>query len=392
MELQKSKSKKSNDVALSFTKHLFSKNHYEKKNLVFSPFILNAALSVMAAGSEGRPLHELLSFLRFDSVDDLTTFFSHLLSAAAAPYNLSFSNGLWADKSLQLSHSFKQLVATHYKATLNSVDFKTQGDQVHHEVNSWIEKETNGLITQVLPPGTVTKLTKLIFANAIYFKGAWKHDFDRRPYHHKFDLLNGTRVRVPFMTSEKDQFIRAFDGFKVLRLSYKQGGDKKRRFSMYIFLPDAIHGLSTLIEKLSSESDFLKDKLPRRKVQVNSFMIPKFNISFSFEASKVLKELGVVSPFSQWDNALDKLYVESISHKALIKVNENGTEATAATIVEKIFLGCSPPRPVGIDFVADHPFLFLIREDFTGTILFVGQVVNPLDGAATPVKVSNLYS
>ncbi|XP_057418847.1 serpin-ZX-like [Lotus japonicus] len=379
------------DVALSITEHLFSKEEYQEKNLIFSPFSLHAVLCVMAAGSEGPTLDELLSFLRTDSIDHLNTLFSQLVSvllsdAAAPSHRLSFVNGMWADKSVSLSHSFKQLVATHYKATLASVDFLAKFDQVRHEVNSWVERETNGLITKLLPPKAVGKLTRLFFANALYLKGAWKHKLDARGYY-DFHLLNGTLVQVPFLRSEKEQFISVFDGFKVLRLSYQQGLDKKRRFSMYIFLPDAKDGLSALIKKLASESNFLKGKLPRQKVQVFNFRIPKFKISFTLEASNMLKELGVVSPFSERDadftkmvdSPLDGEYVESMFHKAFIEVNEEGTEATTTSSMKKAPKGkmCCTRRP-GIDFVADHPFLFLIREDLTGTILFIGQVLHPL--------------
>jgi serpin B len=119
------------DVALSITKHLFSNEEYNDKNLIFSPFSLHAVLSVMAAGSEGPTLDELISFLRFDSIDHLNTFFSQLLSHVFSNNDarLSFVNGMWADKSVSLSHSFKQLVTTHYKVTLASVNFRTK---VHH--------------------------------------------------------------------------------------------------------------------------------------------------------------------------------------------------------------------------------------------------------------------
>ncbi|XP_057426173.1 serpin-ZX-like [Lotus japonicus] len=401
MDLKKSKPmRRQTDVALSITKHLFSKEDYHDKNVVFSPFSLNAALSVMAAGSSGRTLDELLTFLRVKSVDHLTTFYSHLISAvlssddAAPSYHLSFANGMWADDSLSLSHSFKQLVATHYRAALASVDFQNKGDQVHSEVNSWVKKETNGLITGLLPPRAVGKLTRLIFANTLHFKGVWEDKFSPT-YRDNFHLLNGTSVEVRFMTSKKkQQFIRAFDGFQVLRLSYEQGTDKKRRFSMYIFLPDAKDGLPALIEKLASDSNFLKDKLlPQHTVWVHDFKIPKFKISFGIKASNVLKELGVVSPFSQQnadftkmvDGHVDELYVENIFHKAFIKVNEEGTEAGAGIVMHGATKGFSDVR-ASRNFVADHPFLFLIREDFAGTILFIGQVLNPREGAATPVK------
>ncbi|XP_057419185.1 serpin-ZX-like [Lotus japonicus] len=389
------------DVALSITKHLFSKEDYQQKNLIFSPLSLHAVLSVMAAGSDGNTLNELLSFLRFDSIDHLTTFFSQVISpvlfsndaADASSNHLCFANGMWIDDSLSLSHSFKQLVATHYNATLASVDFKTKGDQVHHEVNSWVEKETNGLITQLLPPRTVSNLTRLIFANALPFKGEWKHKFEAKPIKYNFYLLNGTSVKIASMGSKKkEHLISVFDGFKVLGLPYKQGRDKMHGFTMYIFLPDAKDGLFSIIEKLASESSFLNDKFPQQEVRVRRFVIPKFKISFTIEASDVLKEMGVVSPFSQRDagftkmveevnSPLDKLYVESMIHKAFIEVNDEKTEASASTLIRaRAMRGGTSAALTGIDFVADHPFLFLIREDFSGTILFVGQVLDPLDG------------
>ncbi|RHN70175.1 putative Serpin family protein [Medicago truncatula] len=138
-------------------------------------------------------------------------------------------------------------------------------------VNLWAEKETNGLINEFLYRGSVNKLTRLIFANALYFKGAWKNKFHAsRTQNYNFYLLNGSSVKVPFMTSEKRQFIRVFDGFKVLRLPYEQGEDK-RQFSMYIFLPKAKDGLQSLVEKVASESELLHHKLQIPKVEVGEF-------------------------------------------------------------------------------------------------------------------------
>ncbi|KAL6571879.1 hypothetical protein OROHE_002748 [Orobanche hederae] len=366
------------DVALCIANHLLS----QEKNIIFSPLSLYAALSIMAAGSEGRTLDQLLSFLQSDSIDHLNTFFSQLLSAllssnvAAPSHHLYFVNGMWVDKSVSLSHFFKQLVASHYKATLASVDFKTKGDQVCREVNSWVERETDGIITKLLPP----KFDASITAN------------------HNFHLLNGTSVKVPYMMSNKSkQFISSFADFKVLRLSFEQGTDKTHRFSMYIFLPGAKDGLPALIEKLASKSSFLEDKYPLRKVQIRNFRIPKFKISYTFEASNVLKELGVVSPFSKLDaeftkitnSLMDELHVESMFHTTSIEVNEEGTEVTTASSVSWEVLGCD--TCTDMDFVADHPFLFLIREDLTGAILFIGQVLHPLDGVTSSVKVSSSY-
>ncbi|MBA0745820.1 hypothetical protein Gogos_008379 [Gossypium gossypioides] len=249
----------------------------------------------------------------------------------------------------------------------------------------WAEKETNGLIKEVLPPGSVDASTRLIFANALYFKGAWNEAFDAsKTKDHDFHLINGSSVKVPFMTSKKKQAVSAYDGFKVLGLPYKQGNDK-RRFSMYFFLPDAKDGLPALVEKVSSESGFLERHLPYQPVEVGEFRIPRFKISFGLKASEVLKRLGLVLPFSGEGGLTEMvdspqgrdLYVSNIFHKSFIEVNEEGTEAAAAT--SAVIALRSLRIPQTIDFVADHPFLFLIRENATGVVLFIGHVLNPLE-------------
>ncbi|RHN65723.1 putative Serpin family protein [Medicago truncatula] len=251
------------------------------------------------------------------------------------------------------------------------------------EVNLWAEKETNGLIKNLLPPGSVNDLTVLIGANALYFKGAWEEQFDiSYTEDNDFHIQNCNSVKVPFMTSCEEQFIGVFDDFKILRLPFEQGGGK-RRFSFYLFLPDAEDGLLDLIEKLASEFEFLQHKLPSRKVKVGTFRIPRLNISFELETSSMLKELGVVLPFSDIGGVAkmvdnESLVVSKIFHKSFIEVNEAGTEAAAATFECMGFGLCLDDTP-RIEFVADHPFLFLIRDDLSGTVLFIGQVLNPLD-------------
>jgi len=186
------------------------------------------------------------------------------------------------------------------------------------------------------------------------------------------------------MSSKKKQFIRVCDGFKVLGLPYGQGKDK-RRFAMYFILPDSNDGLSALVEKMGSESGFLERHLPLNQVEVGNFRIPKFKISYGVETSHVLKELGVTLPFSEGEltemvDSADvgrRLYVSGIFHKAFIEVNEEGTEAATVSAVVIQMQQCSQ---LPIDFVADHPFLFVVREDMTGTLLFIGQVLHPLAG------------
>ncbi|KAI3821106.1 hypothetical protein L1987_08663 [Smallanthus sonchifolius] len=390
MDLQQSISDQTN-VSITLASHLLSKN-FHTSNIVFSPLSIHVVLSLVTAGSKGQTLDQLLGFLKAKTTDDLNTLSSQLVSlifADGGPSGgprLSFANGVWVEKTLSLKPSFKQVVDTVYQAASNQVDFQTKAVEVAKEVNLWAEKQTNGLIKEVLPAGAVNNSTRLIFANAVYFKGAWSEKFDQSMTKESdFHLLDGNKVQVPFMTSKKKQYVREYDEFKVLGLPYLQGEDK-RQFTMYFFLPDAKEGLQSLVEKIGSISEFFDRHIPRQKVEVGQFLIPKFKISFGFEASDVLKELGLVLPFEGGDGLTEmvdsplgqSLYVSSIHHKSFVEVNEEGTEAAAASAAVVMLRALRTNDKV--DFVADHPFLFVIREDMTGVVLFMGQVIDPRVG------------
>ena len=250
-------------------------------------------------------------------------------------------------------------------------------------MNTWVEKVTSGTIEELLPPGSVDESTRLVLGNALYFKGAWTNKFDASETRDgEFHLLNGTSVEPPFMSSRDDQYMASYGDLKVLRLPYEQGGDK-RQFSMYILLPEAQDGLWSLAQKLSSEPEFLDRHIPTRKIPVGQIKVPKFKISFGFEASELLKGLGLQLPFSPEADLSEfvdspvplKLSISSILHKSYVEVNEEGTEAAAASAI--VTRGTSLRRQPDY-LIADHPFLFLIREDTTGVVLFIGHVVNPL--------------
>ncbi|VVB00704.1 unnamed protein product [Arabis nemorensis] len=196
------------------------------------------------------------------------------------------------------------------------------------EVNAWVEDHTSGLIKNLLPHGFVTNITNKIYGNALYFKGAWKSPFDK--YYtrdREFHLVNGKIVYVSFMSSHENQHVRAYDGFKVLRLPYRQGRDDiKREFSMYFYLPDKKDGLDTFVERMSSTRGFLDSHIPSYKVEVEKLRIPKFKIEFEFSVSE---QLGIQSI--------------SLYHKALVEIDEEGAEATAATAHLTMLPGCCAP-------------------------------------------------
>ncbi|XP_020101338.1 serpin-ZXA-like [Ananas comosus] len=364
----------------------------EGANVVFSPLSLHALLSLAAAGTRGPALDELLAVLApagggcGATADDVAALAAHVVgrvlagaSAGGGP-RVSFANGVWVDASLSLKAAFAEIAASAYKAEIQSVDFQTKDDEITDQINSWVSSATNGLIKNMIPDGAIDQLTRVVLGNAIYFKGAWADKFDASGTEDgEFHLLNGNSVLVPFMTNRETQFLSSYDDFKVLRLPYRKGDDR-RQFSMYIFLPDDRDGLWNLIDKLSSEPEFLNRHLPKREVKLGEFRIPKFKISYGLDASRVLKEMGVHMLFCG-DGGLTEIADSpiadgtSILHKSFVEVNEEGTEAAAASF--RMLRGCCRAPPPPPDFVADHPFFFLIREDTTEAVLFMGHVLDP---------------
>ncbi|KAL7155150.1 hypothetical protein ABFS83_03G055800 [Erythranthe nasuta] len=387
MDLQQSIQNQS-DFSLSLAKHVIA-THAKDKNLVFSPLSIHIALAMVAAGSDGPTRDQLLGFLKSKSIQDLNFLSSEIVTRVFAKGiggrrrpRLSLANGVWVEQSNRLKPAFQDIMHNSYKAASNQVDFENKAEEVREEVNAWAEKETNGLIKDLLQPGSITPGTMLILANAVYFKGTWEEEFDELFTRDlEFFLQSGSSIKAPFMCAGGSyQFIRAFDGFKVLRLPYVKAKDSNRKFSMYFFLPDAKDGLPDLVEKIGSESRFIENHTPHNAVKAGKFRIPKFKIGFGFEASGLVNGLGVEHPFLGGDGVSEMvegvLYVSKILHKAFIEVNEQGTEAAAVTEVE-MGMGCCMMREETVDFVADHPFVFVVREDVSGVVLFVGQLLNP---------------
>ncbi|XBI87823.1 hypothetical protein VPH35_025855 [Triticum aestivum] len=336
-------------------------------NLVFSPLSVYAALSLVAAGARDRTLDELLGVLGAPSRDFLAGHVRALAKQVLADRSrtggprVSFASGVWHDRTMK-------------------------------QINSWVSSSTNGLIPSLVGRGALSNLTDLVLANAIYFKGKWAKPFDKYlTKNDKFHRLDGTAVDAPFMRGLGMHSIACHDGFKVLQLRYEEG----RRtmwspgpiYSMCVFLPDACDGLWRLTDKIVCNPDFLRQHLPRSTVLVDDFRMPKFKVTFGMTMNNVLQEMGVKEVFELGkadlsdmaeDGARRKLALEQVIHRAVIEVNEEGTEAAAATY--SMAPMCSPnpaPPPPRVDFVADHPFTFFVVEEVSGAILFAGHVLDP---------------
>lgn len=266
-----------------------------------------------------------------------------------------------------------------------------------------------------LDPGSVDKHTRLVHTSAFALKGSWERPFyKRKDEYYTFHLLDGSAVDVQFMHSYEDQFVAAHDGFKVLKLpytvhddpsSYIYGGTdaaarRKRwplplipRYCMCLFLPDARDGLWTLEDKIVSIPGFLHDHLPKRRVDVGEFRVPKFRLSYSTSLKQVLRDIGIKAAFTTGadmpdmllvdDDDKSQLFAEDVLHKAVIEVNETQalTPPTACTSCGAC-LGPEPERRPGcVDFVADHPFVFFVVEEFSGAIFLAGHVLDPTPAA-----------
>ncbi|KAL0856818.1 hypothetical protein Bca101_061972 [Brassica carinata] len=286
--------KNQNDLALIFSKNLFFSAKAKHSNSVFSPASINTALTLAASGPDlidGSS--EILSFLRASSTDELNAVFSKIVPI----------------KTLPVDPSLKDLFENFFKAVYDRVDFRSKAEQVRRELNEWAEVHTNGLIKDLLPDGSIKDTTEYVYGNALYFKGQWEVPFDKSYTEDKeFHLLSGTSVSVPFMSSYEDQYIQAYDGFKVLRMPYRQGcsdGDgNDGSFSMYFYLPDKNDGLDDLVKAMASTSGFLDCHVPSRKVAVDEFRIPKFKIVYGLDG----QDLGLSSV--------------GLFHKACVEIDE----------------------------------------------------------------------
>nr|XP_020148231.1 putative serpin-Z8 [Aegilops tauschii subsp. strangulata] len=259
----------------------------------------------------------------------------------------------------------------------------------------------------VVTPGFFGPETYVVLANAIYFKGKWVHPFNKRKTMKRpFQRLNETTVDKHFMCNSTRHFIGVYDGFKVLRLPYKMpryhvpanAETPTPQCSMCIFLPDAYDGLQGLVEEITSCPTFLHEHLPTRQVRVGEFGVPKFKLSSQIDVTQTLKHLGLLLPFDMGADLLDMvedhgsglpLLVNDIFHKATIEVNEQGTEAAAATR-NRGLLGCPMLLPK-VDFLADHPFAYFIVEEASGAIISAGHVVDPSSGRESQVRIGQPY-
>jgi serpin B len=349
-------------------------------NLICSPYSISAALAMTSAGANGETEKQMADVLRLSLPE------SRLHSAFAAlqqrltsgdkkdGYQLLVANRLWGQQGYHFLSQFLQRTRAGYGAELAQVNF-SQADAARQTINRWTEERTDHKIKNLIPSGGLTPDTRLVLTNAVYFNGKWMHEFERTsttdaPFHVSPDQ----QVTVPTMQQSHSFRYVAADGLQILQLPYGQS----KGASMLVLLPDVTDGLGELQKRLTNEN---LEKWSKTLAATSlTVYLPKFTVTAEFQLRDVLESMGMTLAFDPERADLsgistqDRLFISAVIHKAFVDVNEEGTEAAAATEVSP---SMSTMTEEPVVFRADHPFVFVIRDDRTDSILFLGQVLNP---------------
>ncbi len=353
-------------------------------NLFYSPYSISMALAMTYAGARGKTEEDMAKALNFRlSQDRLHPAFNNLdlelkqrgkgaKGKDGEGFRLHIVNAIWGQKDYGFVAEFLDILAQHYGAGLRILDFVRETEQSRITINKWVSDQTEGKIKDLIPPGGINPLTRLILTNAIYFNAAWQYPFNKDTTSQgMFHLLNGTTVLVPMM-KQTQFFPYAEDtNYQAVELPYDG-----QELSMVILLPKA--GQFEAFEK-SLNGEFVKTIINKLRTHRVALTMPKFEYESSFSLRKALSALGmeiVFTPNADFSgmNGKHDLFIHDVLHKAFVSVDEAGTEAAAATAVI-IGITAVPKQPIQVTI--DRPFFFLIRDIPTGSIIFVGRVLNP---------------
>jgi serpin B len=287
-------------------------------------------------------------------------------------FHLSVANSLWGQSGSPFEPDFLYLLARNYGAGMRSADFAADSEAARQAINDWVSQSTEDRIKDIIPPGALDAFTRMVLANAVYFKAAWEHPFAQQfTSAQPFQLLDGSSISVPTMVEAEDMGYLQGDGYRAVDLPYAGG-----QLSMLILLPDEGR-FGDMEGKLNPA--LINDTVSKLTTGEVILSMPKFKFEWSTGLSDGLAALGMVdafdprrADFSGIDGKHD-LSISAALHKAFIAVDESGTEAAAATVILAVGSDMTNVPKVQLD----RPFFFLIRDNPTGTILFVGRVVNP---------------
>lgn len=364
----------------------------ESGNIFYSPYSIFSALAMTYEGANGETADEMESVLHFPEVDTLRANFAAIynnINKEDKEYELRTGNALWVQQDYPLLEDYLDIVERYYGGKATNVDFVRETEKSRQTINSFIEEQTNGKIKDLIPEGALNELTRLVLTNAIYFKGNWEWEFDKSETREKDFKITPNEVvktQMMHMDPDKTEFNYAeLEKLQILELPYEG-----ENISMLILLPkqgetydyenEKVIVYNYTIEDIELSAEKLNEyKAQMKETKLDSISVPKFEFDTKYFMKEVLSAMGMHSAFSSdadfsGIDGTRNLFINQVIHQAYVKVDEEGTEATAATAVGMV--ESAMPRNMNI-FNADHPFVFIIQEKETGTILFLGKVVNP---------------
>lgn len=353
-------------------------------NLFYSPYSISLALTITYAGARGETEQQMADTLcfvlpqdrlhpAFNSLDiELSRRGEGAKGKDEKGFRLNIVNAIWGQKNYKFLSEFLDVLAENYGAGLRILDFASAPEESRITINNWVSDQTEGRIEDLIPQGLIDSLTRLVLTNAIYFNAAWQEPFNEdATYDGTFYLLNGDEITVPMMRQTESFGYGEGDGYQAVELPYDG-----REISMVILLPTA--GYFASFEDLL-DAQRLDEIIGRLEYREVALTMPKFEFDSEFSLGETLAAMGMPVAFSGGANFSGmtgnrELFIADVVHKAFVSVDEAGTEAAAATAVV-MPMAMPPEEPVEVTI--DRPFIFLIRDIETGTILFVGRVVNP---------------
>jgi len=349
----------------------------EGGNVFYSPYSISAALAMTYEGAKGQTASEMKSVFHFPESNILRPNFAAIhneINKKDKPYKLSTGNALWVQQDYKLLEEYLSTVEKYYGGKAANLDFAREPEKSRQTINTFIEQQTANRIKDLIPQGILDTATKLVLTNAIYFKGTWVWEFDKadtREQDFKITPTNVVRTPMMHMDNEKAKFNYADIGnLQILELPYK--GDE---ISMLVLLPT--DDIDSIESKLTTEN-LNEWKGRMREEKLDAISLPKFEFDTKYFMAKTLSDMGMPTAFGAGAdfsgmNGVRSLFIDQVIHQAFVKVDEEGTEAAGATavIMQKTAV---LQRKI---FNADHPFIFVIQEEDTGNILFLGRVVDP---------------
>jgi len=364
-----------------FALDLYSKYKIKDENIFFSPYSLTSALSMTYEGAKGTTAEEMQKVLHLPSdINKVRNDYLNIynkLNIEDKPYKLFVANALWAQKDYTFSKDYFDNVEKYYNGKVTNLDFKTDTENSRLTINNWVENKTNDKIKDLIPKGILTQDTKLVLTNTIYFKANWTLPFDPGTTNDQdFNLNSGNKIKVKTMHQTANYNYMENDELQMLEMPY-QGND----ISMIVILPK--QGRFDDVENYLTSDNIAgwKNSMQDQEVDV---AFPKFKFETKYLMKQDLINMGMptaftdVADFSGMTGKTD-LKISEVIHQAFINVSESGTEAAAATAVimapTAVFNPVDKPKPK--EFIAEHPFIFIIQQKDTGNILFMGKVNNP---------------